>query len=101
MQFPVLIEPVANNGYRASSGPPLSVSADEPTRDDAVRKLQEQVLRRLHAGAEIATVEIATQPAENPWVKYAGMFKDDPDFKDVVEIMAENRRKMNEDPEIP
>jgi hypothetical protein len=57
--------------------------------------------QRLHAGAEIATVEIPVQPVENPWVKYAGMFKDDPDFKEVVEIMAENRRKMNADPDIP
>lgn len=101
MQFPILIEPVANNGYRASSGPPLSVSADGPTREEAIRKVQEQMRQRLHAGAEIATVEIPVQPVENPWVKYAGMFKDDPDFEEVVEIMAENRRKMNADPDIP
>ena len=29
------------------------------------------------------------------------MFKDDPDFDDVLEIMAENREKMNEDPDVP
>lgn len=101
MQFPVLIERVANNGFRASSGPPLSVSADGPTREDAIRKFQDQVQQRLHAGAEIATVEIPAQPAENPWVKYAGMFKDSADFQEVIEIMAENRRKMDEDPDVP
>jgi len=29
------------------------------------------------------------------------MFKDDPDFEEVVEIIAENRRQMDEDPTIP
>ncbi len=29
------------------------------------------------------------------------MFKDDPDFKEVVKIIAENRRKMDEDPDVP
>ena len=29
------------------------------------------------------------------------MFKDDPDFEDVLKIMADNRKKMNEDPDVP
>ena len=29
------------------------------------------------------------------------MFKDDPDFEDVLKIMAENRKKMDEDPDVP
>ena len=37
----------------------------------------------------------------HPWMEFAGMFKDDPYFDDVVEIMAENRRKMDEDPDVP
>jgi hypothetical protein len=49
----------------------------------------------------VATVEIPARPAENPWVKYAGKFKDDPDFADVVELMAENGRRMNADPDVP
>ena len=92
MQFPVLIEQVANNGYRASSGAPLALSADGATRDEAIGKLQEQLRQRLQSGAEVATVEIPARPIENPWVRFAGMFKDDPDFQEVVEIMAENRR---------
>ncbi len=29
------------------------------------------------------------------------MFKDDPDFQEVLQIMAENRRKMDKDPDVP
>ncbi len=32
----------------------------------------------------------------DPWVKYAGMFKDDPLFDDFVESMAAHRREVNE-----
>lgn len=42
-----------------------------------------------------------TGPPPHPWLPFAGMFKGDPDFEEVVEIMAENRRKMDEDPTIP
>lgn len=34
----------------------------------------------------------------NPWAKAAGIFKDDPLFNEWVEIMRENRRKADEDP---
>ena len=42
--------------------------------------------------------EIPARVIENPRVKYAGMFKDDPMFAEVLEIMKENRRKDDEDP---
>jgi len=35
------------------------------------------------------------------WLPFAGMVKDDPDFQEVLEIIAENRRKMDGDETIP
>jgi hypothetical protein len=40
-------------------------------------------------------------PVPDPWLGFADMFKGDPDFQEVVEIMADNRRKMDEDPAVP
>ena len=37
-------------------------------------------------------------PTPHPWMEFAGMFKDDKDFLEVLDIMTENRRKMDEDP---
>ncbi len=101
MQFPVTIEPVANNGYRACCAAPVNLSADGATREEAIRNLEGQLRQRVQAGLEVATVDIPVRPADNPWVKYAGMFKDNPDFEEVVEIMAENRRRMDADPDVP
>jgi hypothetical protein len=98
MQIPILVEPVTNNGYRATCGPPLAASAEGATRDEAIGKLELLLRDRLSSGVEIMAAEVPARVLENPWVKYAGMFKDDPMFTEVLEIMKENRRKDNEDP---
>jgi hypothetical protein len=99
MQIPVLVEPVAGNGYRAQGSAPFGFSAEGATREEAIAKVRQLCQARLFGGAEVVTVDIGA-PA-HPWLPFAGMFKDDPDFQEVVEIMAENRRKMDEDPTIP
>lgn len=102
MQIPVLVEPIANNGYCAKSGEPLSLSAKGATREEAVAKLRALMEQQLRQNKQLVAVEVPADigPAPHPWMQFAGMFKDDPDFKDVLEIMAENRRKMDEDPDI-
>jgi len=55
----------------------------------------------LHAGAEVTALEVPGTAVPNPWAGFAGMFKDDPYFDEVVEIMAENRRTMDADPDVP
>jgi hypothetical protein len=98
MQIPILLEPMSNNGHRATCGPPLAVSGEGATRDEAVDKLELLLRDRLSNGVEIVAAEVPARVVENPWVKYAGMFKDDPMFAEVLEIMKENRRKDDEDP---
>src|SRR5438876_515323 len=99
MEIPVLIEPVAGDGYRAKCGEPLALTADGATRDEALANLQRLVEQRVAVGAEVAALSVPGQNAANPWVEFAGMFKGDPYFEEVVEIMAENRRKMDADPD--
>ena len=99
MQISVLIEPVANNGFRASSGPPLALAAEGATRDEAVRNLGVLVQKRLATGVEVAVLDVAAPAAANPWVEHAGMFKDNPMFDDVLRIMEENRKRDEADPD--
>ena len=98
MQIPILVEPVTKNGYRATCGPPLVVSAEGATREEAVDKVELLLRDRLRNGIEIVAAEIPARILENPWVKYAGMFKDDPMFAEVLEIMKHNRSNDDEDP---
>ncbi len=76
MDIAILVEPVANNGYRAACNAPLHLEAEAPSRDEAIQKLRELIDRRLAAGGEIVTLQVGT--AEHPLARFAGMFKGDP-----------------------
>lgn len=101
MEIPVLIEPVAGNGYIAKTGEPLALTAEGATRQEAISKLRELLSARTGNGSEVMILNLPGKASPNPWVEFAGMFKDDPYFDDVVEIMAENRRKMDAEPDAP
>ena len=91
MEIPILIEPVTNNGYRASVGSPFNLETDAPTRDEAVGKLQQLVQRRIQARAEVSTLVIPT--AKHPLAPFTGMLKDDPLLEEWKEAMREYREQ--------
>ena len=101
MQIPIFIEPVIGNGFRSRGGEPFALSAEGATRAEVLGKLREQVQARLRDGAEVVTLDLAERSLTNPWIEFAGMFKDDPFFEEWQEAIADNRRKTEEDPEIP
>ncbi len=101
MQIPILIEPVVGNGYRSRGGEPFDLSAQGETPEEVRARLQEQLQIRLRSGAAIVTLEVTESCPPNPWVRFAGMFKDDPYFEDWQKAIAENRQKVDEDSDIP
>ena len=100
MSIQVLIEPLANNGFRATSGEPIAVSVEAPTRDEALAKVKERLQARLTNGAELVPVELNPKP--NAWMDFAGMFDpNDPLVKAWKRQMARNRRKRDTEPDSP
>jgi|SRR6516162_9141092 hypothetical protein len=99
MAIQVLIEPVSNNGFRATSGEPIRASVEAPTREEALAKLKEQVQARLKNGAELVLLEVAPEP--HPLAEFVGMFKGDPLIEDWKRSMAQYRSKIDEHPELP
>ena len=49
---------------------------------------------------EVTQVTVPDTGPGNPWIEFAGMFKDDPYFDEWQEAIAENRRKADQDPDI-
>ena len=79
MKIPVLIEPIANDGFRATGGPPFEVTAQGATREEALARLRDAIGHRMVAGSVLVPLEVdATE--ENPWNAVAGMFRDEPLF---------------------
>ena len=92
MEIPVLIEPVAGNGYRASGASPFAFIAEGATKEEALRKLHDLIKGKLSAGSEVTRLEITA--VDNPWLAMAGMWDlQDPLIKEWKQVMAENRRQ--------
>jgi hypothetical protein len=94
MNLVVSVAPHAD-GFRASTGSPLDLTADGPTADAAVDGLRGLVAARLFAG-EIRTIHVpepwlAADPTPDP--------QRDADFDALREAIAENRRVYNTVPD--
>lgn len=118
MQIPVLIEPVAGNGYVARAGSPFDWSAEGATQDEALQKLQAVVAAKVAAGARVAAVEIlpATDPltelrakgmlvepppGDHPLLKWAGTLDpNDPVIQEWQKAVEEYRRQIDNDPDV-
>jgi predicted RNase H-like HicB family nuclease len=99
MQIPVLVEPVTGNGYRAQSPEPFAFTVEGATPEEAMQKLRELVAGRIAAGARVLPLEVP--PSEHPLAPCAGWLRGDPMLDAWKQAMAEYRRKMDEDPDVP
>lgn len=99
MQIPVLVEPVADNSFRAKAGEPLPLSAEGATAEEAVRNLRAAMDRQLKNGKQLLSVEVAP---ENPWLAMAGMHDPkDPLVQQWKKEMAAYRQEFEDDPNRP
>src|SRR5437870_4731459 len=99
MQIAVLVEPVANNGFRAKAGEPLPLTAEGATPDEAVRNLRAAMDRQLKNGRQLLSVDVAQ---DNPWLAMAGMHDpNDPLVQRWKQEMAAYRNEVEIDPGRP
>jgi hypothetical protein len=99
MDIPVLLERVAGDGYRARGLEPFPLTAEGSTRDEALQRLRDLIAQRIPAGAELVSLCIPT--TGHPWASFAGDLKDDPLLESWKEAMADYRRQMDDDPDVP
>jgi hypothetical protein len=99
MQIPVLVERVANNGFRAKAGEPLPLSAEGATPEEAVRNLRTELDRQIESGKQFRLLDIGS---ENPWLAMAGMHDPrDPMIKEWKKEMEAYRQEVENDPDRP
>jgi hypothetical protein len=99
MQIPILIEPIAGNGYRARGGEPLALTAEGASQAESLANLKEKLHARLGGGAVVVSLELPSQP--HPLAEFAGMFKGDPLLKEWKKSMAAYRQKVDKDANKP
>ena len=72
------------------------ITAEEVSREDAIRKIKVRLSEFLESQGEIVQIEIPSQSEErNPWIETFGMFRDDPTFEDLQEEIRKNREIDN------
>jgi hypothetical protein len=71
-----------------------SFHIEAPTEKQAIEELQKMLNSRLE-NIEIIPVEItlSQSQAKNHWMKFAGVFQDDPDFAEIAENIRSERNK--------
>jgi hypothetical protein len=94
MKTAVLVEKLGKNKYRASTTHPLALESEGRSRAEAVDRLCKLAKKRLTAG-EWQQVSLPGPPESNPWIAYAGIWKDQPDFAEFLKSVAEYRRARN------
>ena len=81
LTYDVLIEPQENGGFSPIVIGLPECKAEGTTKEEALTKLRQLLQARLEK-AEIVSLEIEPPRKEYPWMKFAGMFEDDPQFDD-------------------
>lgn len=93
LNYSVLVE-AKDGGYQATVWGLPDCQVFATTREDALLHLHELVNARLQ-NVEILTQEIVASKSEHPWMKFAGMYKDNPLFDEVVSNIENYRRELD------
>ena len=100
MEIDVLLEPVDNIGFRATSLAPGRIAAEAPTRQEALDRLRDLLSGQL-ARAELVKVHVPVPSEPHSWRLMAGTWKDHPDTAEIEHNIREYRRQVDADAERP
>ncbi len=90
----VLIEKDTEGLWKANILGWSDCEARGSTQEEALSNLREVLAARLEQ-AKIVPLEITVPDAENPWLRLAGKYKDDPHFDDMLASIEAYRHELN------
>lgn len=93
MDMPVFIES-QNGRFKASLSQPVILETEGASREDALQRLQELASTRLAAG-ELVQVPLPNGDSGHPWMKFAGLWKEHPEFDQFQKNVREYRHSLD------
>ena len=93
--YAILIETPKSGGYRATAVGFPNFRAKGETRELALQNIRQLLIARL-SQSEIVTLKIDSPQPEHPWMQFAGMFKNDPQFEDMLADIQTYRQEIAE-----
>ncbi|MDF5724149.1 MAG: type II toxin-antitoxin system HicB family antitoxin [Rhizonema sp. PD37] len=94
LTYSVLVEAQKDEGYKATVLGLPDCNANGATREEALTNLRQLLTTRL-LNSEIVSLEIDNPNFQHPWMKFAGMFKDDSQFDEMLEDIKALRRERD------
>ena len=100
MEVSILLEPLDNEGYRATTLSPEPLVAEATTREEAIEQLRE-LIRGRFSNAEVVRIEVEVAGESHPWSTLAGSWRDHPDAAEFEQNVSEYRKQVDSDPGRP
>lgn len=69
---------------------------EENTREAAISQIKEQLVEYLSHPPEVVHIDLKTTAETNPWLKFAGMWVDDPTWEDFLAEVEAYRRQVDQ-----
>ena len=91
--YAILIETTKSGGYRAIALGLPNCRAKGETRELALQNIRQLLTTRL-SQSEIVTLKIDSPQREHPWMQFAGMFQNDPQFEDMQADIQAYRQEI-------
>jgi predicted RNase H-like HicB family nuclease len=92
MTYQVFLQHLADDGYKATPLAFPDCAVMGKTREEALANLKAALATRLAHG-ELVTLEVG-EPT-HPWLKWFGMFRDDPTFDEFLQEIEAYRREFS------
>ena len=92
LTYDVLIENQQDGGVSATVLGLPDFKGSGVTKEEALEKLIKILQERE---PEIVTLELEPPQTEHPWMKFAGMFKNDPQFDEMLAYIEADRRELD------
>lgn len=99
MQYDILVTPV-NGHFRGRVIGLSEIVIEAETRQEVIEQVEREI-RQLLAESEIVKIDIKAEGQPHPLAKFAGMWKDDPQFDEFVAAMQNYRTEVDADPNQP
>ncbi len=98
VKYEVGIKRLKNGKYQTFVLDYPSLKASANSKDEALLKLSHR-LQAFFKDTEIIQLEIEINKPEDPWMKFAGMFKDDPQFDEFLQAIQDYRNEIDAEEE--
>lgn len=94
LNYSVIIEEIKAGLYSATLWGLPDCKVTGATREEALTNVRQVLTARLEK-AEIVSLEMEIPKPEHPWMKFAGKYKDDPYFDEMLEDIKALRRERD------